>query len=316
MELKSSSRRPRVVSVVIPCYNQARYLGEAVESARLQTHPDVEIIVVDDGSSDNTVEVARSYEDVRCVSQPNRGQGAARNTGLEHAAGEYVVFLDSDDRLLPRAFEIALHCLDAHPECAFVAGRCHGIGADGQRRSTTWQPAILEDHYLHLLQNNFIWAPAAVMFRTAVVRGAGGFETTVTGAEDYDLYLRIAREHRILCHESLVAEYRQHDTNTSRNFRLMLTSTVTVIRRQRRWVKDDERAVRAWRKGVSYWQQTYGEPLVNVMRKQVRAGDWRSAIAAMIALSQYHPSGFLHHASRKLYRLWLGHEPETFDAIG
>src|SRR5262245_33558236 len=123
MTLKSPSSRTRVVTVVIPCYNQARYLGEAIESVRRQTHQDVEIIVVDDGSTDNTVEVAQSYEGVRAVSQRNQGQGAARNKGLEHATSAYIVFLDSDDRLLPRALEIALQCFDAHPECAFVTGR-------------------------------------------------------------------------------------------------------------------------------------------------------------------------------------------------
>src|SRR5262245_1301539 len=112
MQLKQSSLRTPVVSVVIPCYNQARYLGEAIASARRQTHPDIEIIVVDDGSTDDTVQVAQGYDGVRVVSQPNKGQGAARNKGLEQATGAYIVFLDSDDRLLLRAFEIAIQCFD------------------------------------------------------------------------------------------------------------------------------------------------------------------------------------------------------------
>lgn len=315
MKFNGSSTRTPVVSVVIPCYNQAHYLGEAIESARRQTHPDVEIIVVDDGSKDNTLEVARSYQGVRAVAQANQGQGAARNRGLEHATGAYVVFLDSDDRLLPQAFEIALELFDAHPDCAFVTGRCLWIGADGNRGNVVPKPLILENHYVHLLQHNFIWAPASVMFRTAVVRGAGGFATTVSGAEDYDLYLRIAREHRILCHESPVAEYRQHDTATSRNSRLMLSSTVKVIRRQRRWVKGDPRAERAWRQGLRHWQEAYGGPLVNTMRRQVRAREWQRAMAAMLTLCQYYPSGLLHHASRKLYRLSSGYRPERPDAI-
>src|SRR5690349_24044687 len=96
------------VSVVIPCYNQARYLGQAIESVLAQTRPACQIIVVDDGSVDETVQVATRYDFVQCLSQPNQGQGAARNVGLAHVTGNYVVFLDSDDRLLPHAFEIAL----------------------------------------------------------------------------------------------------------------------------------------------------------------------------------------------------------------
>src|SRR5687768_10866084 len=95
------SNTPHLVSVVIPCFRQAHYLGEAIESVRCQTHRHVEIIVVNDGSTDNTVEVATSFEGVRCFSQPNRGRALARNKGLELASGAYVVFLDADDRLLP-----------------------------------------------------------------------------------------------------------------------------------------------------------------------------------------------------------------------
>ena len=89
------------MTVMIPCYNQARFLGEAIESVLSQSHPDF-VVVVDDGSTDNTSEVASSYGQVRLIRQENRGLAAARNRGLSEARGEYVVFLDSDDRLLSR----------------------------------------------------------------------------------------------------------------------------------------------------------------------------------------------------------------------
>jgi glycosyltransferase involved in cell wall biosynthesis len=304
--------------VVIPCFNQSRYLADAIESVHRQTHRQFEIIVVDDGSTDNTVDVAMSFSNIQCVSQPNRGRSVARNTGLARATAPYVVFLDADDRLLPAALEIGLRCFHAYPECAFVAGYCVAIGADGQRwNQTSHQPLIQHDHYIQLLRDDFIWTPANVMFRTDIVRDAGGFETilNVTGAEDYDLHLRIARVHPVFCHGSLVAEYRQHDTNTSRNSRLMLSSTMRAISRQHRWVKDDPLAENAWRQGMRHWQEYYGDALVNMIRKQVRAGDWRSATAAIVTLVRYHPIGFLRHASRKLYRLSRGYKPETPDAI-
>src|ERR671910_2706788 len=123
------------VSVVIPCYNQADFLGEAIESVLSQSYQAFEVIVVDDGSTDDTKEVASAYalEDsrVRLVRQQNRGLAGARNRGLAESRGEYVVFLDSDDRLLGEALEVGVRELESHPECAFVAGRCRFIAADG-----------------------------------------------------------------------------------------------------------------------------------------------------------------------------------------
>src|ERR671916_3003782 len=106
------------VSVVIPCYNQAHFLGEAIESVLSQTYEEFELIVVDDGSKDDTEELASSYaaEDarVRLIRQQNRGLAGARNRGLSESSGEYVVFLDSDDRLLEEALAVGVGELQAH----------------------------------------------------------------------------------------------------------------------------------------------------------------------------------------------------------
>src|SRR5215204_1328714 len=128
---KEQSIDAALVSVVIPCYNQAHFLGEAIESVLAQSYPNFEIIVVDDGSPDNTSEVAASYPRVRLVRQENQGLSAARNSGLARSEGEYVVFLDADDRLLPGALQAGLECFEAHPKCAFVYGRCSRIRRDG-----------------------------------------------------------------------------------------------------------------------------------------------------------------------------------------
>ena len=241
------STSSQLVSVVIPCYNQARFLGQAIESVLAQTCPVSQIIVVDDGSVDDTVQVATRYHFVRCLSQPNRGQGAARNAGFAHVTGNYVVFLDSDDWLLPRAFEIALQQFSDHPQSALVAGRCVSIGEDGAQKYTMQQSVVECDHYRTLLTRNIIWMPGAAMFRTEVVRALGGFKTTVSGAEDYDLYLRIARHQRIQCHDQVVAEYRQHEMSTSRQPMLMMRSILAVMHAQRAVVKGDPSAERALR---------------------------------------------------------------------
>src|SRR5215210_7397761 len=119
-------REGGLVSVVIPCYNQAHFLDEAIESVLSQSYTNFEVIVVDDGSTDTTSEVASGHADagVRLFRQENRGLAGARNRGLAESKGEYVVFLDSDDRLLGEALAVGVRELKSHPGCAFVAGRC------------------------------------------------------------------------------------------------------------------------------------------------------------------------------------------------
>lgn len=310
-----ATSRHNLVSVVIPCYNQGKYLGQAIESVLQQTHSVFEIVVVDDGSTDDTVAVARTYEMVRCVSQHNQGQGVARNEGLKYISGDYVVFLDSDDRLLPSAFEIGLRCFAAHPQSAFVAGRCAFLDSRGGLHYASEYPVVERNHYLRLLVDNYIWTPGTVMFRTDVVRRMGGFKTNVSGAEDYELYLRITRHHRIWCHEEVVVEYRHHDNRTSDNFPLMLASSVKVLRGQRAAVKGDWRAKQVLRASLARWQQRYGEPLVTAMRCHWRDRNWKGTFAGAKALLLYHPSAFVQHARRKLRRVAFGQGPERMDPI-
>src|SRR6266478_7138747 len=150
-----------LVSVIIPCYNQAHFLHEAIDSVLAQTYSNREILVVDDGSSDATAAVARSYPHVRYVYQENAGPSAARNTGLKQTCGEYLVFLDADDRLLPEALEVGVDSLHQHPECAFASGFCRLIVADGSLLGKPEQLSVARDHYLEFLRANYIWCPGS-----------------------------------------------------------------------------------------------------------------------------------------------------------
>ena len=111
-----------VVSVIIPCYAQANFLAEAIESALAQTHPQIEVVVVDDGSPDDTADVVARYRGVRCVRQMNKGLAGARNAGFKASSGEYVLFLDADYRLRANAVEAHLACFTSRPEAGFVVG--------------------------------------------------------------------------------------------------------------------------------------------------------------------------------------------------
>lgn len=185
-----------LVSVVIPCYNQSHFLGEAIESLHKQSYKNYEIIVVNDGSTDDTAIVAGKFCDVKLIEQKNMGLAAARNTGLKESKGEFVVFLDSDDRLLPNALETGVNALRKYPDCAFVSGFCRRIASDGSVLRFIKQPRIENgaDHYQVLLQNNYIWTPANVMFRRSIFEKLSEFDTSINPTADYDLYLRVARQ--------------------------------------------------------------------------------------------------------------------------
>ena len=246
-----------LVSIIIACYNQAHFLGEAIESALGQTYSRREIIVVDDGSTDNTAEVARGYPDVRYVFQENAGPSAARNRGVSNSHGEYLVFLDADDRLLPDALKIGVASLRQHSGCAFVSGFCRLIVADGSLLSQPEQPSIERDHYLELLRRNYIWCPASVTYRRSAFEAVHGFTESLGRGEDYDLFLRISRDHPVFCHEQFVADYRLHSATRSADYSLMLEDMLTALEAQSDFIKGSERHVEAFRSGKAYWRERY-----------------------------------------------------------
>jgi glycosyltransferase involved in cell wall biosynthesis len=280
-----------LVSVVIPCYNQAHFLADAIESVLSQRHRNFEVMVVDDGSTDNTSEVASRYEEVRLIRQDNRGLAAARNRGLAEARGEYVVFLDSDDRLLEEALEVGVRELESHPECAFVSGHYRPITADGDHYAIPRQAHIDGDHYLALLRDNYISMPASVMYRRWVFGEVGGFDGTVDAAADWDLYLRIARRFAIYHHGQVVADYRWHGANMTNDPALMLRSTVSVLRSQRQYVKGHKRYEMAYYEGIRLFREHNGMNLAEEVRSRVRGRDVGQALRAALVLARYYPRG-------------------------
>lgn len=295
---------PPLISVVIPCYNHAQYLREAVLSATSPAHA-VEVIVVDDGSPDHTAEVVEELQrtvstEIRYVRQENAGLSGARNRGQRESRGEFLVFLDADDRLTPGGLDAGVAALQAHPASAFVFGRCLMMDRDGTLLPTPEQPPLVKDHYRELLRRNYIWMPATVMFRREAVAWAGGFNSAVNASADYDLYLHIARHRPVHDHGQVVAHYRRHDTNMSGNASRMLRETLAVLRGQRPFLEGDVASLEAYHAGWRMWQEFYGTHLVNEIRAHVHRGEWWRASRKAITLGHYHPRGLAHHAAQKL----------------
>ena len=281
-----------LVSVVIPCHDQAHFLGEALESVLAQTYPHFEVVVVDDGSSDNTEEVASRYPGVRCVRQENRGLAAARNTGIRRSNGNHLVFLDADDRLLPNALEAGLRCLKAHPECAFVVGRYRYIAFDGSPLPTPQPPRPEGDHYLALLDDNYINMHATVVYQRAVFEYVGGFDESLDPCEDYDLYLRIARDFPIECHDETIAEYRHHNLNILNNSEQWLRCSLAVLRLQRKHARGNQHYKKVYERRVRTAQDSYRRLLVDELRTHVRKKEWHQALRSIPLLLRYYSRGF------------------------
>jgi glycosyltransferase involved in cell wall biosynthesis len=290
-----------LVSVVIPCWNQAHYLGEAIESVLAQRYPRLELVVVDDGSWDNSSEIAARYPGVRRVRQPNRGVAAARNHGLAESEGEYVVFLDADDRLLPRAIEIGVERLAANPEAAFAAGMPRDIGGDGRVVREARQPLVSRDHYLKLLEECFIWSGSSLVYRREPLQAVGGFNEERVAADDYELYLKLARAFPVVCHEEVVTEYRRHGSNTTRNAGLVLSSQIQVLNGQRRSLRSaEERSAR--RLGIRNTRAQQGEALVERVANAWRRREWSVVLRNLGTLARWDRGSLLRYRRRGVGR--------------
>ena len=260
--------QPARVTVVIPCFNQARYLPAAVASVRAQTCGPVKCVVVDDGSTDDTAALA-SRLGVALLRQANAGVSAARNTGLAAARSDLVAFLDADDTLLPDAIAAEIEAFERHPAAAAVVGRCQPMDADGRDLPSRHDDVDGAHLYREWLARNFVWTPGAALFDRAALEASGGFPRDLGPAADYAVYLRLARTDRVVFLARELVRYRQHDASMSRDPALMLRSTIAVLRREQREAPAWART--ALRSSVDHWRQWYGEQIVEALQAEWRA---------------------------------------------
>lgn len=246
------------VSVIVPCFRQAHFLGEAIESVLAQTHPRIEAIVVDDGSPDDVEAVAGRYPGVGYLRQENGGLAAARNAGLERASGEFVLFLDADDRLLPEAVETGLRELRAAPEAEMAAGTWRLIGEEGEPLPAA-APEVPAEAYPALLESCFISTPAAVLYRRRLFERIGGFDPSISASADYDVYLKTAARFPVRLHGEVVAEYRRHGANMTRDPELIMSAEIAVLERQEPAVRDQPALREALEAGIARSRAYHGE---------------------------------------------------------
>lgn len=264
---------PPGVSVVIPAYNYARFLPSAVESCLKQEYANFEIVVVDDGSKDNTREVMAGYgAPVRYVYQDNAGLSAARNTGIREAKHDFVAFLDADDLLLPTHLSDSMAAFaKLPPDYALVA--CDDVLVDVDGRPlpfTVHVPVLPREVTLKDILMRTRFSPTGAVARKEVFALCGGFDTALRSTEDRDMWIRIAARRRIWHQGRVLVEIRKHGNNMSNNADRMKNNMSVVLRK----AYDAEVVPRSnlcfWLQVFSYWR--YQTSLIyNGIRQPPRA---------------------------------------------
>jgi glycosyltransferase involved in cell wall biosynthesis len=208
MSIHLSASPPSLVSIIIPCYNGERYLEESINSALNQTYSRFEVIVIDDGSTDGSLEIIKSFGDkVRWESGPNRGGGGARNRGLELARGEWIKFQDADDVLLPECLAGQM----AHSEALAESELSFGYGVDlasGQRVSSEG-PAAGEEMVGFCFGHDIL--TPTVLHRRCALEAIGGFDESLAAGQEWNLHVRLALAgYRFVHFNACLFRYRDH----------------------------------------------------------------------------------------------------------
>lgn len=223
----------KLVSVVIPAYNAGRYIAETIESVLAQSYSRYEVLVADDGSTDNTAEVVERYgSPVRLLTQENKGPAAARNLALRHATGDYVAFLDADDLWHPEKLTTQVQFMEANPEIGICGTRRLDF-QDGDAIAWPSLPKMIPTHRIDgrtvIVKNRF--STSTVMLRTSVLRQVGEFDETLFGPEDWDLWRRMTRGRLGLHLRVPLTAYRNLHGSVSSNAQRMLENNRKVLQK-------------------------------------------------------------------------------------
>lgn len=275
-----------LVSVIIPAYNRQAYISDAIDSVLAQDYPHTELIVVDDGSTDGTVATVERYGDrLTLLQQANRGANAARNAGARASAGDYLVFLDSDDWLSPDA--LSAHIATAHrwPEAAILCTAARSIGADGTLgpvRVSNWPRVPSAPLKLFMLESPPF--PACEMYRREVFDQFGGFDEDSESSDEGETRLRIVLSgHLVVRTEGGYAVYRPVANSVTKNVLPLHRYKVRSLSRLRR----DYATVNA-----------YADELLRRRLSALRLRYWNSFLTFHLSLNPAEISKFLYHLVR------------------
>ena len=225
---------PPLVSVVITCYNHEKYIEKSVFSVINQTYQNIELIVVNDGSTDNSEKILNSLASTHkfhVIHQQNTGLSGATNTGLQAATGKYIALLDSDDLFLPDKLDKQVAFLESHPDIAICGGNMIIINDNEElsapRRFPTYRELGFDDIFLERLD---VIPASSAMIRKEVIDKTGGFDTTLRLIQDRYFWLKAtAAGFKIAGMKDLLIYYRKHDTNIHNNHQAMTENLLQIL---------------------------------------------------------------------------------------
>ena len=247
------------VAVVIPAYNPGRFLEEALRSLVAQVYEDWEGVVVDDGGAEDLDWVRHVDRRVRLMRQENGGPSVARNTAIRSTSGEFVAFLDADDTWLPGKLGAQVAVMDEQPAAALCSTDFEIVDGDGRRiRGNYGEPP----HDVSELLRGCSIACCTVMVRRAALRQAGTFDPAFRIAQDWDLWIRLARVGKLIHCPEVLARYRQHASNVTRDAAQLLRECEAVIWKN---AQPPERTVA--RLGVASVRRVYGAQVYDLFRE-------------------------------------------------
>ncbi len=223
-----------LISVILPTYNGSKYLREALDSVFAQTHTRFEVIIIDNGSVDDTLKTLSEYHGkLKVLSESRKGVAFARNTGIANASGDHIAFIDQDDIWLPDKLKTQLDILLKFDQIGMVGCSYYSIDGSSAITGLVEKRDVKSRNYLkdELFVRNFIGPPVCMLIRKDVLNHVGLFDTNLNGVEDKDLWFRILNKYDLKFSEKPLIKYRIHSNNAHKNVPFMKASQKGFIQK-------------------------------------------------------------------------------------
>lgn len=264
---EEGERSKPLVSVIIPTYNRALYIEESINSVLTQTYSKLEVIIIDDGSTDDTEKIIKRICDsrLRYIYQNNRGRSNARNHGLGLSRGQFITFLDSDDLYLPRKVEMQVNYLLSQPRVGMVYTSAYCINSSGELLNSKYEATVSGLIYSQIA----FYKPVTITLPTVMVRRsvfnlAGDFDEKMDRFEDTDMWRRISKRYQIDAIPDYTCKLRTHSNNSLLNQSPELIFSALNYYVKKIMNEDEDVNIEVRRKGISRLYRYYGRALMSL----------------------------------------------------
>lgn len=286
-----------MVSIIIPAYNHRDYILGTIGSVLTQTFLDFEIIVVNDGSPDDTRDVLRPYISdgrIHYIEQSNAGQAAARNHGLSESRGEFVAFLDDDDLWPREKLQTQMDLLNSHPTAVMAYGYTEVFGC-GPTHRWPGPDAPTGEVRSEFLRCNWLWSPGQCLIRRAALLSIGGLDTGIWGADDWDMYIRLASLGPFVFSNHCALQYRQHAKSASNSI-FRLNKNVRKVMRKHLGLLPSFGTSELWFSARKSWADGFRPKVLYGSDELTRTGRHADALRYLLEGAKLEPSLFIRPA--------------------